>query len=256
MFSWGYDGWGLSTAKLKQAVDVIERDRGYQPPYFVEIRFRRSGRAIGFSKTAFERFMGKHRYRWMPELGNKRVSKKTGRKIQIKEPGAVEELLGLALRLQKKRQRVIFFCQCPLPGTAHHPQCHRAAVASLLLKAARRRNVNLTIVEWPGGNPKQITHNLKDHQAEALLRGKKNLPLGRRLPRVELLALPWDSIVHFRSRSHSFYALADPARARGGQWLLPLPFDTAETEDLNTLMKRAEQDRLQSGFEPRRVASR
>ena len=45
MFTWGYWGWGSSTKKLKQAVDLVERSRGYEPPYFVDVRMKRSGRA-------------------------------------------------------------------------------------------------------------------------------------------------------------------------------------------------------------------
>jgi hypothetical protein len=47
---------------------------------------------------------------------------------------------------------VIFFCACK-----DVRRCHRARVARLLLKAADRRRVRLSVVEWPGGEPKTIS---------------------------------------------------------------------------------------------------
>lgn len=247
MFTWGYHGWGSSTKKLKQAVDIVERDRGYEPPFFVDIRMKRSGRAVGFIGTAFEKVVGKDRYRWMASLGNRRIKTRTGPKLQINEPEAAEELLGLALALRKKRRRVIFFCECHV----RHRICHRVEVASLLLKAARQRNVDLTIAEWPGGNPKRITHELTDHEAEKILHDNlRNLPLGRRLPSAEILALPWSSPVRFHAPHRSFYALADAARFEAKQWKLPLVED-AQTGTRETLARKAARDRRTFGLDAR-----
>ena len=113
MFTWGYDGWGSSTRQLKAAMDMVEGDRGFEPPYFVDLRISRSVRAEGFSENAFEKTVGRARYQWMPSLGNNRVKRRTG-PSQINEPAAVEELLGIALRRNAKRQRLLIFCQCPL----------------------------------------------------------------------------------------------------------------------------------------------
>jgi hypothetical protein len=112
MFTWGYHGWGSSTDKFKQAVDVVELERNFEPPFFVDIRARRSVRAVGFRDGAFDKRLGQERYRWMPSLGNRWVKTRKGPKIQINEPEAAEELLGLALSLRTKRRRVIFFCSC------------------------------------------------------------------------------------------------------------------------------------------------
>jgi hypothetical protein len=54
VFSWGYDGWGNATSELKQAVDAVERSRGFKSPFFVDIRIQRSARAKGFTGTNFE----------------------------------------------------------------------------------------------------------------------------------------------------------------------------------------------------------
>jgi hypothetical protein len=192
----------------------------------------------------------------MPSLGNKRIKTRKGPRIQINEPEAIEELLGLALARRHKNQRVIFFCSCPFPGTVHSPECHRVEVASLLLNAARRRNVQLDIVEWPGGSPKTIRYKLSDEAAESIRSGRRNLPLGTRRPSLELLGLPRASIIQFRSPSHLFRRLADPARFQGGQWLLPLPLEAIESgESLQQLKRRAEQDRHDLGFEVRKTRS-
>ena len=252
MFSWGYWGWGSSTRQLKQAVDAVERSRGYKPPYFVDVRLRRSGRAVGFVGTRFEKVVGKDRYRYMPSLGNESVLTK-GRRIKIRDPEAAEELLDLALARSAKRQRVIFFCGCESPGTAHKPTCHRVIVSSLLLKSARKRGVNLTVVEWPGASPMRLTQKISDAEAQGLLRGYRNLGLGPKLPVPELLRLPYDSIVQFRSPNHSFYALVDHARFQAGRWLLPLPFGAEKDDDLSILRKKANRDRRETGFESQQV---
>jgi len=251
MFSWGYAGWGSSTRQLRQAVDVVEQSRGYEAPFFVDIRMKRSGRAVGFKNDAFEKLMGRSRYLWMPALGNRRIKTRTGPRIQINEPEGAEALLGLALALRKKR-RVIFFCQCPEPGPVHNPSCHRVVVASALLKIARKRNVDLQISEWPGGTPQRVAHELTDDEAKDVLRGRRSLPLGRRRPPIELLSLPWDSIVRFRSPTHSFRALAGPARFIAGEWILPLPFGANENDTFVGLAKRAKQDRRSLGLNTRR----
>src|SRR5579883_3229098 len=83
MFTWGYDGWGSSTRQLKEAVDAVEQERGFDPPLFVDLRISRSVRAEGFRENAFEKAVGRGRYQWMPSLGNKRLTRRTGPRIQI-----------------------------------------------------------------------------------------------------------------------------------------------------------------------------
>src|ERR1051325_10056314 len=121
IFTWGYDGWGSSTRQLKVAVDAVEGGRGFEPPYFVDLRISRSVRAEGFRENAFEKTVGRARYQWMPSLGNNRIKRRNGPRIQINESAAVEELIGIALRRNAKRQRLLMFCQCPLPG---RPRAH------------------------------------------------------------------------------------------------------------------------------------
>lgn len=71
LFSWGYYGWGNHTDRLVEAVDAVEESRGFRPPVFVDIRIRRSVRAVGFNGTRFEKLLGPERHRWMPSLVKK-----------------------------------------------------------------------------------------------------------------------------------------------------------------------------------------
>src|SRR4051812_37308468 len=96
LFSFGYSGWGNSTKQLVQAVDAVERSRGFRPPIFVDTRIRRSVRAIGFQEKTFEKLLGSTRYHWMKELGNKQIVTGKGPKIQIVDPSVAEELLEMA----------------------------------------------------------------------------------------------------------------------------------------------------------------
>ncbi len=62
-FSFGYWGWGNSTERLIQAVDAVERFRGFKPPIFVDTRINRSVRANCFNGNAFGDLLGPSRYR-------------------------------------------------------------------------------------------------------------------------------------------------------------------------------------------------
>lgn len=254
VFTWGYDGWGASTRQLKAAVDTVEASRGYEPPYFVDLRISRSVRAEGFKEAAFEKVVSRGRYQWMPALGNDRIKTRKGPRIQIHEPAAAEELLGIALRRMARRQRVIMFCQCPLPGRPrYHDRCHRVEVASLLLRAAAKRDVALTICEWPGGQPISRTLPISDRTLERLQRGSKRISLGIRQPPGDLLGLPWGSIVRLQTGETSVRAIANPAVYRGGEWLLPVPFGIAQAKaDMSALKKQAMRDRHLSGLDCRR----
>src|ERR1017187_2039954 len=61
LFTWGYWGWGNATHELIRAVDATERERGFKPPVFFDIRASRSVRARGFRDDAFEQLLPKGR---------------------------------------------------------------------------------------------------------------------------------------------------------------------------------------------------
>ena len=145
LFSWGYEGWGNWTDKLVQAVDAVEKSRGFGPPLFVDIRASRKVRAVGFRERTFERRFGPDRYRWMNGLGNKSIltREKYGSFI---DSSAANDLLDLAVDLGAHRRRLIFFCSCGSPTDA----CHRHWVAPEVFRFAKKRKTPVTIVEWPG----------------------------------------------------------------------------------------------------------
>jgi hypothetical protein len=156
LFTWGYYGWGNHTPQLIQAVDVVEMNRGFEPPIFVDIRIRRSVRAAGFTGQAFEKLLGTERHRRMKSLGNKLIETRTGPHIQIADPDTADDLLDLAIESARHKERLLFFCNCQWPRREGEIACHRTTVAGLVPKAAKKRKVQVEIVEWPGGNPKHI----------------------------------------------------------------------------------------------------
>src|SRR5262245_14615640 len=95
IFSWGYEGWGNATDQLLQAVDNVEKERGFEPPLFVDIRISRAVRAVGFRDAAFEETVGYDRYLWMDSLGNEAVKLKLPR-TKIMNWRAADTLLMLA----------------------------------------------------------------------------------------------------------------------------------------------------------------
>jgi hypothetical protein len=156
IFTWGYYGSGNATPSLVEAVDAVETSRGFEPPFFVDIRIRRAVRAKGFQGSNFEKLLGPSRHRWMKSLGNKSILTDPGADIQIADPSAAAELLDLAVESAAHNQRVLFFCSCPWPRHNDEVACHRATVAGLVSKAAKKRGAAIEIVEWPGGDPSAL----------------------------------------------------------------------------------------------------
>ena len=161
LFSFGYWGWGTSTSHLVAAVDAIEESRGFKPPIFVDVRFNRAVRALGFKGAAFESQLGDDRYRWMKSLGNERIVTKSAPGMQIAEPSAANELLDLAVQASNDKRRLIFFCSCMWPRYEGKVNCHRTLVTSLLLARGGRRGIPIKVVEWPGGKPGHISIDLQ-----------------------------------------------------------------------------------------------
>jgi hypothetical protein len=224
LFSWGYYGWGSHTKELVEAVDAVEKERGFKPPIFVDIRIRRTVRAAGFSGSAFEKLLGEDRHRWMKALGNKRIETGTGPRIQIAEPEAAEELLDRAVEAARTKRRLLFFCSCLSPKIDGGVHCHRAEVGRLLLKAAKRRGIKAEVVEWPGGKPSTIDVQVPPKVFTAVFNGRMLIPLGEDNDVVEVAGLPWCSIANVRSGSRSIYRLVGPAIARTHGWALPIMF--------------------------------
>lgn|GEM_PF-378690 len=181
LFSFGYEGCGAGTRRLVAAVDEVERQRGFEPPPWVDARVSRSVRAVGFRDKAFQELLGEMRYAWMRDLGNERVHE--GRRgIQIRRPEAVSELLQRAV--DEPRRRVIFFCSC----SGSFAGCHRHEVGRLLLRHAKKVGARVRRVEWPGGDPITMTFDVPSVSDL----DRKTVELGG-LRESEAAAVPWGS---------------------------------------------------------------
>jgi hypothetical protein len=250
LFSWGYYGWGNHTDNLVKAVDAVEISRGFQPPFFVDTRIRRSVRAAGFKGMAFERLLGETRHRWMPSLGNRAIVTGTGPDIQIADPSAAQKLLDLALELSRQKQRLIFFCSCEWPREEGGFACHRTEVASLVLKAATNRAIHLKVVEWPGGEPKEIDLHVPRKDFTAIKRGRRTVPLGEKFDLAECAGLPWCSLAILHSGDETLRRMIGPAISQTTGWALPVLDDaTGSTSGLREYKEEVTRLRSQWGLE-------
>jgi hypothetical protein len=213
-FSWGYWGWGNTVPPFLAAAAAAEAARGFEPPAFADVRLRRSVRAPGFSGTAFEKAVGQDRYRWFGGLGNARIATHEGG-VQIARPRDAQLLLDYILDQWKLRRRVLFFCAC---ATDQPQLCHRHTVAGFLLRAARRRGIDLSVVEWPGGEP--VCREVRLDATQWKRAGGRTVPLGTTLPKDGLATLPWGSTVVIRSAAASDAMLTGPAIFKR-EWKLP-----------------------------------
>ena len=250
IFTWGYYGWGNHTRQLVESVDTVETSRGFKPPMFVDIRIRRAVRAAGFTGPAFENLLGPNRHRWMKSLGNMFIKTRTGPNPQIADPAAADELLNLAVELARHRQRIIFFCSCQWVRWDGKNACHRSTVAGLVLKAAKMYGVPVVIVEWPGGEPKQIKLELPPKDFIAVRNGRWAVPLGKRPNLAEVAALPWGSIATLHSGSEKFHRVVGPAILHKNAWTLPvlcIYYDPAAT--LSMYKKEPKKVRKDFGYD-------
>jgi hypothetical protein len=249
LFTWGYEGWGNWTDKLVDAVDTVERSRGWGPPMFVDIRVTRKVRAEGFREHAFERRFGPDRYRWIKELGNTAILTHEKRGTLL-DPSRVKDLLDLAVEIRAKRRRVIYFCSCVSPTDG----CHRHWVAPHILKEAETRTQPITLVEWPGfeSEPDATLEVKTDGRiVKAINAGRTSLPLGADMPSPAVLALPWLTIVDLvdaKNGEKLDFMLTGPARYRAGGWQLPV---MGGMDTVNATLKLQQERRESSMAIPR-----
>jgi hypothetical protein len=248
LFSWGYWGWGTVTDRLVDAFDAAETARGFAPPFFVDIRVSRSVRAPGFRERAFEKMVGQERYRWMKELGNKRVMTRTGALVQIVEPKAAGALLDLALDASRRNQRVIFFCACPVPGPT---RCHRTTVAQMVDQEAAKREIPVEIIEWPGGEPISMELYVADKVIKQLREGRRYVPLPEPVDIAKYAALPWYSPVKLKSERDSIHILSGPLIYSWQRWQLRCISDVLDEfpKEWSTAGKELRDIRKENWFE-------
>jgi hypothetical protein len=222
IFSFGYWGWGTSTAQLVQSFDALERSRGFNPPFLVDVRINRSVRAPGFTNRALEKLVGADRYVHMPELGNRAVMENTGEAITIANPEAAGSLLDLAIGAHARKRRVLFFCACPFQLQDGERYCHRYEVGSLLLKQSRKRHEQIIVTEWPGTKPQVLRVTLPSEVLKKLRRGMKSVPLPRDISLDRIASITWGSVVHCSGDGEPFDARVDRAKWSTNGWYLPV----------------------------------
>lgn len=222
MFSFGYWGWGNATEPLVQLVDAVEKDRGFKPPLFVDIRISRSVRAEGFRDNNFADMVGPKRYIWLKGLGNKRIITKRGPKVQIANPHAAAELLERAIDASVNRRRVIFFCSCEFPLWDGKLNCHRVTAAKLVLKEAQQSGLRVTVSEWPGQGKREIDLEVDEATFGLLRKARNSIPLGRKVDLAAIGSLGFGSLVTVRCGTQTLRRVVDRTVWRNDQWQLPV----------------------------------
>src|SRR3989304_1782493 len=134
VFTFGYWGWGNATDKLVELVDAVEKERGFNPPVFVDARISRKVRAKGFIENTFSDFVGNERYKWVDGLGN--AALKEGGETRLKDPAKILELLRIIEEKANNNRRVMVYCACEYPKLSGEDYCHRVLIAKTLIEEA------------------------------------------------------------------------------------------------------------------------
>jgi hypothetical protein len=237
-FSWGYEGWGNAVPQLLESTASAEKRRGFERPFFVDVRFRRSVRAAGFRDKSFERLAGSSNQVWMPKLGNKNIL--TGEDMALADPVAATGLLELIQELYVERRRVIFFCACKAPAAPD--ECHRWLVTRELLARTKTSGIELTVEEWPGGKPSGgiDLRTTGDEAANRALRAnRKWIPLPSTLSQDVAASLPWGSVIQLSSAGEEYFVVTGPSHFRAGRWVLPAFSWTTEESGVEELVAEA-----------------
>lgn len=218
LFSWGFSGWGNATRQLVAAIDAAERQRGFTPPMFVDIRFKRSGRAAG-SVTMSSRTSSAGAATVGCGFSGTRTSE-TGQRAEIESPSAVHQLIDLARDAADRGSRVIFFCAYESPTRT----CHRHIVSARVRRVARHRGLQVQIQEWPGGSPSRspVVVRVRPKVLTNVRRGAKRVPLDQKRVPVRWTGIPWGTIVVLRAGQEELAVAVGPAQCRAETWFLPI----------------------------------
>src|ERR1019366_213935 len=109
------------------------------------------------------------------------------------------------------KQRLLFFCSCQWPRCDGEIACHRTTVAELVLQAAQRRGEHIEIVEWPGGEPRQIDLDVTPEGFASVRKGRMTVPLGGTTDLAQLAGLLWGSIATIDSEGDKLHRIVGPA---------------------------------------------
>lgn len=241
LFTWGYWGWGSTTKQFVESVDVVEKSRGFEPPVFVDVRFRRSVRAAGFREAAFQQVTGPDRYVWMNGLGNKGVG--TGDPA-LKDPNAVMDLLKLAEENLRHRRRVIYFCACQIPA-----ECHRSfLVTETLPQRTQKQRRDIGVVEWPGTDLPEspLRWEVAPKELTAVERGRKTFEMPSNITLGEAAGLAWYTPIRLVAGDSELPILAGPAMVQKDRWVIQA-LDTLERGSRDRDMRRQAVSRRAAG---------
>lgn len=111
---------------------------------------------------------------------------------------------------------------CQWPRCDGEIACHRTTVAGLVLAAAKKRGVPVEIVEWPGGEPRQIDLDVTPQVFASVRKGRMTVPLGKQPDLAEAAGLPWCSIATLKSNGEKLHRVVGPAIRQPDQWVLPV----------------------------------
>lgn len=216
LFSWGYWGWGSCSSKFVESVDLVERARGFEPPIFIDARFRRDGRAPEFRGAGFEKVVGAERYRWMIGLGNKGIDTHG---LELNDPKAVPWLLALADEYASQHRRVIFYCACPALD-----KCHRREIAKRLALLAKKQKRSVSVVEWPGTDIPEspIRWNVSQKVIAAVERGRKSFDLPEGVTLTAAAAIAWYTPLFLTTGDEQLPVLIGPAKFQQDRWVVPV----------------------------------
>lgn len=126
-------------------------------------------------------------------------------------------------------------------------------VARLLVNSAARKGIPLSVVEWPGEEPRTVKLAVPESVVNTVLRGGNRVPLdGLSLKDLHgLAALPWGSRVGLCSDDRDIAIVSGPAQL-GPHWYLPVlgPDRSKETDTIESLKKEAARKRKALGYMP------
>lgn len=121
-------------------------------------------------------------------------------------------------------------------------------MADLVLKAAKRRGESIEIVEWPGGEPRQIDVDLTPNVFASVRKGRMSIPLGGKPDLSQVAGLPWGSIATVHSAGDRLHRIVGPAVWQVDKWCLPV-FPT-DADGLAACEGAATELRRNLGLEP------
>jgi hypothetical protein len=111
--------------------------------------------------------------------------------------------------------------------------------------------VPVEIVEWPGGEPKQIDLDVTPQVFDAVRKGRMTVPLGKQPNLAKVAGLPWCSIAKLRSNNEKLHRVVGPAMRQPGQWVMPVLDKFLDpATGLAEYQKEAEKLRQAWGLEP------